>query len=126
MDLGSHPLNLALRFGLEIAVLVAAGVYGWRFPVPLRFVFVWFFPLLLIVVWGVFAVPKDPSRSGRAPVPVGGRVRLFLEFFIFTFGLWGLIQAGWQTAAWIFAVLVLLHYGLSLDRLRWLWRSADG
>jgi hypothetical protein len=28
--MGSHPLNLAVRFALELSALAALGVWGWR------------------------------------------------------------------------------------------------
>jgi hypothetical protein len=40
-------------------------------------------PLLAATAWGVFNVKGDPSRSGKAPVPVPGIVRLLLELAFF-------------------------------------------
>lgn len=125
MKFGSHPLNLALRFLLEMAALVGVGLYGWGLATPWRFVAVVGLPLFFAFLWGTFAVPQDPSRSGRAPVPVSGPVRLALEFAVFLGGLWGLLQSGWSTAAGVYTGFLLIHYALSADRLRWLLRS-DG
>ena len=36
-------------------------------------------PIIIAVVWGTFAVPDDPSRSGAAPIVVAGFVRLAIE-----------------------------------------------
>ena len=72
-----HPANLALRFFLEIAALSGFGAMIWHLFSG------WWRPFLLAVVlgglmavWGVFAVPDDPSRSGNAPVPIPGLLRL--------------------------------------------------
>ena len=40
-------------------------------------------PAIAAAAWVTFAVPGDPSRSGRAPVPVPGWVRLLLELAVF-------------------------------------------
>lgn len=121
--MGSHPLNLVLRFLLEIAALVAIGYWGfsqhtgiWRFIVGLGA------PLLAAVLWGTFAVPNDPSRSGRAPVPIPGVLRLVLEFCLFGFAAWALYDAASTVLALILAGLTIVHYALSFDRVIWLIR----
>lgn len=122
--MGSHPLNLALRFLLEIAALVAIGYWGfsqhagiWRFVVGLGG------PLVAAVLWGIFAVPDDPSRSGRAPVPVPGILRLLLELAVIGFGAWALFDADSPVLALILAGLTVFHYALSYDRVNWLLRQ---
>ncbi len=74
-------------------------------------------------LWGTFAVPNDPSRSGRAPVPVPGIVRLVLELVILFGGAAGFYVAGQSTAGVIIAVLIAISYAFSLDRLGWLVRQ---
>lgn len=119
--MGSNPLNLALRFLLEIAAFVAMAYWGWtQHDGVWRILFAVGTPLLAVVLWGVFAVPDDPSRSGKAPVPVPGIVRLVLELSIFGFATWALYDAGQTTLALIFGLLVLSHYLVSYDRITWL------
>jgi hypothetical protein len=122
--MGSHPLNLALRFLLEIGALVTIGYWGfsqhagfWRWLLGLGG------PLVVAVLWGTFAVPGDPSRSGRAPVPVHGALRLVLELAVFGFGVWALFDAGSTLLALVFAGLTIVHYALSYDRIAWLIRQ---
>ena len=122
--MGSHPLNLVLRFLLEIAALVAIGYWGfsqhagiWRFVIGLGG------PLIAAVLWGTFAVPDDPSRSGRAPVPVPGVVRLAFELAVFAFAAWALYDVGRPVLGLILAVVVIVHYLLSYDRITWLVRQ---
>ena len=119
--MGSHPLNLALRFLLEIAALVAIGHWGfgqhggiWRFIIGIGG------PVIAAAMWGTFAVPDDPSRSGRAPVPVPGLVRLVLELTLFSVAAWALHDAGSPTPALILAGITVVHYLLSYDRVTWL------
>jgi len=122
--MGSNPLNLAFRFLLEIAAFVAMAYWGWsQHDGVWRVVFAVGAPLLAAVVWGTFAVPDDPSRSGKAPVPVPGTIRLLLELAIFGFAVWALYDAGQTTIALIYGLLVLFHYLISYDRIAWLVRQ---
>ncbi len=119
--MGSHPLNLAVRFLLEVAALVTLGVWGWRQSAGgLRFLLAPGLPFLAAVVWGIFAVPDDPSRSGNAPVPVPGVIRLVLELFVFGSAAWALFHMGYAGFSIILAVVTAAHYAVSYDRVLWL------
>jgi len=116
-----HPLNLALRFLLELVALLAIGYWGWaNFGGGLRIVAAIGLPLIAAVLWATFAVPGDRSRSGKAPVPVPGVVRLGLELALFAVAVWALYAAGQTTLGLILAVVVIIHYLLSVDRISWL------
>ena len=123
--MASHPFNLALRFLLEIAALVAYGYWGWIQGAGggLRWVLAIGAPLLAAVAWGLFNVPGDPSRSGHAPVPVPGLVRLILEALIFGLAVWALFAVGQPRWAGMLIGLLLVHYAKSYDRLEWLLRQ---
>ena len=122
--MGSHPVNLALRFILEIAGLVALGWWGWNQGEGiLRFVLAFGIPILAAVLWGTFAVPDDPSRSGKAPGQVPGIVRLLLELAFFVSATWSLFAVGAATLGWIYGIAVLVHYVASYDRILWLVRQ---
>jgi hypothetical protein len=121
---GSHPLNLGLRFVLELCALGAMGRWGYHGATGvLRYLFALGVPLLAATAWGVFAVPADPSRSGQAPVAVPGIVRLLLELAFFGFATWALARTDHARLAWIFGLIVALHYALSYDRIAWLLRQ---
>ena len=119
--MGFHPANLALRFVLELAAL--AGISGLGFAVGggvMRWVLGIGMPVVAMAAWGTFNVPGDRSRSGRAPVPVPGWLRLLIEVSVF-----GLGAAGWFAfapawLAWTNFVLVVVHFAFSGDRLAWL------
>ena len=117
-----HPLNLLLRFLLELAALAAMTSYGWQLTDnrPLRILAALALPLIAATLWGVFAVPADPSRSGEAPVPVPGSVRLVLELGFFGFATWSLYASRSQTLGLVLATVVVLHYAASYERIRWL------
>ena len=122
--MGSNPINLAVRFLLEIVALLALGWWGWNQGEGiLRFVLALGIPLLAAALWGTFAVPGDPSRSGKAPVPVPGIVRLVLELAILAAATWSLFATGLTALAWIYGIIVLIHYAVSYDRISWLIRK---
>jgi hypothetical protein len=121
MRAGSDPANLALRFLLELVALFALGWWGWSLTDSwLRFVLVVVFVLAAATIWGTFAVPDDPSRSGEAPVVVRGWVRLGLEAVTFGAAVIGLASVGRGSFAIGFLVVVVVHYVLSIDRISWL------
>jgi len=114
-------LNLAIRFCLEIGVLIAVGMWGWQQTDGwMRWVIAIGLPLVLSVIWGVFNVPGDPSRSGAAPVAVPGVVRLLIEAAFFTFGAWALMSLGYRTFGGVFIIVVIVHYLVSFNRILWL------
>ncbi len=122
--MGSHPLNLAVRAALELVALGILGLWGWMIGSGIS---AWLmaaaFPLLAAVAWGTFAVRGDPSRSGRAPVPVPGWLRLLLELSLFALAvyvLYRLDRPGWGL---LLSVVVVVHYALSWDRVAWLLRG---
>ena len=93
--MGSHPINLVFRFILELCALTAIGIWGWKQSDGFfRFVLSIGIPIILAAIWGVFAVPDDPSRSGASPVVVSGIVRLAIELAIFAFAIWSLYNIG--------------------------------
>jgi hypothetical protein len=119
--MGSHPVNLAFRFLLELAALAIFGFWGWEIGEGFaRFIFAFGIPVFAAVIWGVFAVPGDPSRSGKAPVPVHGIIRLFIELAIFAVAIWMLFNLGLTLWARLFGAAVVTHYLLSMDRILWL------
>lgn len=119
--MGSNPVNLAFRFLLELIGLFALGRWGWlQGDGWLGYGLVVGIPILAALLWGTFAVPGDPSRSGRAPVPVPGSVRLLLELSFFALATSAFFAGGLPTFGWVFGSAVILHYALSHDRIRWL------
>jgi len=79
--------QLAIRFGLEVGALVAIGRFAaavvqgpWSTAAAIGC------PAAVALLWVTFAVRGDPSRSGRAPVPIPGVLRLALELLVFGLG----------------------------------------
>ena len=123
--LGAHPINLLFRFLLELIVLGIAAIWSWRTFEDWRgTVLAIVIPFVMALIWGSFAVPDDPSRSGKAPVPISGALRLLLELLFFSFAVWCLFELGFSGLAKVFALLVVLHYIISGDRIRWMIKKS--
>lgn len=119
--MGSHPVNSAVRFLLEMSVLVVMGLWGWENGNGwVRYVLAIGIPVVLAVIWATFAVPDDPSRSGAAPVVTPGFVRLILELLFFAVASWALYHLGHTRLCLIFSIVVVVHYLASRDRILWL------
>lgn len=119
--MGTHPINLFIRFLLELAALTAVGMWGWKQSDGwLRFVLAVGIPIILAAIWGTFAVPDDPSRSGAAPIVTPGLGRLFIELAFFAIATWALYNMGMHKWSLIFGLVVVLHYIVSYDRVLWL------
>ncbi len=119
--MGGHPMNLILRFLLEICALIAMGLWGWNQSDDwFRLVLALGIPILATVVWGTFAVLKDPSRSGSAPISIPGILRLIIEFVFFGFAIWAIFDLGYTRLSWIIGSVVIIHYLISYDRIMWL------
>lgn len=122
--MGSHPINLGLRFVLELAALFVLGYWGSQQGTGvLSVVLAIGLPLIAAVLWGTFAVPDDPSRSGNAPVPVKGWIRLILELAFFVTAALALIDLGQETWGIALIGIVAVHYLVSYDRIAWLLRQ---
>ena len=122
--MGSHPINLAIRFLLELSALLAMGTWGWRQSDGwLRLVLAVGIPLIAAVAWGTLAVPNDPSRSGTAPIVVSGILRLGIELAVFVFATWVLYDLGLTRLSLALGIVVAAHYLASYDRILWLIRQ---
>lgn len=122
--MSQNPINLGVRFILEIAALLAIGYWGWNLaPGGIGYLLAIGFPILAATAWGVFRVPGDSSASGDAPVPVPGLARLALEAALFTIAAWGLYSTGQPTLAAVLGAVVVVHYLISYDRVVWLLKS---
>ena len=119
--MGSNPINLIIRFLLEIIALVSVGMWGWKqndgWP---RFILAIGIPIILAGIWGTFAVPNDPSRSGAAPIVTPGVIRLAIELGFFALATWAFYDLGLTKVSLTFGIIVLLHYLVSYDRIIWL------
>ena len=122
--MAKNPLNLALRFLLEVAAIIAMGLWGFHNSGNMPgILFAILLNLGFALLWGVFAVPNDPSRSGKTVVPTPGIIRLILELSLFATATWMLRDLAYTKVWWIFGSIVLIHYLLSYDRVLWLLKQ---
>ena len=122
--MSKHPLNLAVRFALEVGAILTFGIWGLRFSeLWIRYLLVILLPLIFALLWGIFAVPNDPSRSGKTVVPTPGPIRLILELVLFGSATWMLLNLEYIKLGWIFGAMVFLHYVISYDRIGWLLKT---
>lgn len=112
--MSSNPLNLSLRFILEIAALLSVGFWGWSKGAGItRFLLALGVPLIIAILWATFRIPNDP---GPAPVAIPGIVRFFFEIIVFGFAVWSLIDINQPIWAAVLGILLLIHYTASYDR----------
>jgi hypothetical protein len=112
--MNKNPVNLAVRFLLEIAMLISLGIWGWHlFNGFGKYLAAILFPLTAAFLWGIFRIPNDPKP---APVKTPGIIRLLLELLLFSLAVYGLYITNHKTLCYIMAVTVLIHYGVSYDR----------
>jgi uncharacterized membrane protein HdeD (DUF308 family) len=116
-----HPLNLTLRFLLEISALIIAGYWAYYSESSsLKYLFMIGLPIIMASIWGIFAVPNDPSRSGKTVFKTPGILRLIIEILFFGFSAYLLYSMEYKFESIGFTIMVLIQYLLSLDRIKWL------
>lgn len=116
--MSSNPINLTLRFLLELSALFSIGVWGWQKGEGLTsYLFAIVLPVIAAAIWGTFRVPNDP---GHAPVAIPGILRLAYEVVFFGFATWALMDASYVTLGWAIAIILIIHYIISYDRVIWL------
>lgn len=113
--MSENPVNLAIRFLLELGGLGALGYWGWTQHASVAR-FAWTFGLVILAatVWAVFRVPGD---GGTPVVAVAGWIRLLIETAYFSGATWALLASGQRTWGFVFGGIVVLHYLASYDRI---------
>ena len=115
--MSQNPINLALRFILELCALYAIGYWGWQQPVGLtRWLLAIGLPLLTAFLWGAFRAAV-PHHGGKGLVIIPGAARLLLEAIFFIGAVWALFAAGQPNWAGVLAGLLIFHYAISYDRI---------
>ena len=98
------PVNLALRFLLELCALGALGYWGFKTgsTTSSKIGLGLGVPLVAAVVWGAFVSPN-------APVQLPGLLVLFLQVLVFGLAAAGLAATGHRTLAGIFVLVVVAN-----------------
>jgi hypothetical protein len=119
--MSNHPINLGVRFVLELAALGAFAYWGWtQHGGIFRLLWSLGLPLFAALLWGVFRVPED---HGKGLVAVPGAVRLLLEVSFFAGAVWCLFAAGSRGWALTLTIITSIHYIVSYDRVGRLLRG---
>lgn len=112
--MNTNPINLFVRFLLEIAMLIIFSYWGWhitggwmQYPATLTC------PAIAAILWGLFRIQNDPKP---APVEIPGIVRLLLEWALFGGAAFALFSLGHFTLSLVMTAIVTLHYIVSYDR----------
>jgi len=105
------PLNLALRFTLELCALAALAFWGAHVDAsrPATIALAILAPLIAAFAWGLFVSPK-------ARIQAPGMIRLSIELAVFLAAVVGLVAAGEIGWAIAFFATVVVHE---------LWRLAE-
>ena len=112
--MNTNPVNLAVRFLLEIVMLIVFACWGWHNTKDwLRYIAAAGLPVIAATLWGIFRIPNDPKP---APVVTPGIIRLLLEWALFGLASWALYDLGYTKSGIAIAVIVILHYLFSYDR----------
>jgi hypothetical protein len=111
--MSKNPLNLAVRFLLELAAVISFGAWGYSLTEgTTRFILALLFPVLFAVL-----------RSGKTVVPTPGIIRLILELALFGAATWMLLNLDYSLLALIFGLIVAIHYIFSYNRIAWLLKQ---
>jgi len=112
-------IHLAIRFLLEIAMLVGVGMAGWHIW---RYAGAILFVAGAMALWGIFGTPGDGSR-GAPVVPTPGQLRLLLEIALFGIAAYGFWVEWSRAASETFLTISALHYAITWERQWWLIRG---
>jgi hypothetical protein len=116
-----HPINLGIRFLLEIILLIIIASWGWhQFSGVTRNVLAIGLPVLTAAIWGIFKVDGDP---GKAIVAIPGWLRLLYEILLFILAAYFLFQLQLPMWAYAFIIVSAIHYLISYDRVVWLLKK---
>jgi len=119
--MGSNQYILGLRFLLIIAALAAIAIWGFNLAEGLLgYTLAILTPIIAAIIWGIFTVPDDPSRLGKALVATPGLTRLYLEISFFAAAYGALETTSLAHLNGAFALVIIFHYIISYDRLAWL------
>lgn len=113
--MSNHPINLLVRFILEIILLVIFVLWGWRmFDGSMQYILAIGLPLIAATAWGVFRAKGD---QGKGLVDIPGWLRLLYELTLFVSAGYMLFDMQLTTKAYIFSIVSTLHYLVSFDRI---------
>jgi hypothetical protein len=122
--MSKRRINSAVRLLLELTAIATFGYWGFRQSEGATAILLAILlPLGYAVLWGVFAVRDDPSRSGKTVVQTPGFIRLVLELALFGAAAWMQLDLDHSLLALILGVSITIHYLVSYKRIAWLLKQ---
>lgn len=116
-----HPINMTVRFILELSSICIYAIWGFhQTETWIHYLLAALLPIAAAVIWGVFAVPNDPSRSGKTVIHTPGYVRLLIEISVFVTALWCLWDLHYMKLFYSMLILLTVHHIASIERINWL------
>ena len=116
--MSNHPLNLGVRFLLELAMIAIFAYWAWNtFDGISKYVLSIVVPLLGSLLWAIFKVEGDGAKP---LVAVNGVIRLSIECLLFSAAFLMLRSLQLQQLSMLFATVTVVHYAVSYDRIKWL------
>lgn len=107
-------LNLVFAFTLELAMLAAFAVFGYRLVdhALLRWLVALALPSTMAVVWWLLLAPKAPHRLSMTP-------GILLSLALFLLAALALHRIGLPALAWAMAAAAVLHALLAWVMRQW-------
>ena len=99
--------NAVASFLLELTALGIFGLYGYRLDLPgwARVLAAIALPLIMVVLWAIFAAPQSGTR-------LSGLALLAFKFVVFGAAVLALYALGYRAPALVLAAIVLVNLGL--------------
>ena len=112
------------RFALEVIAIIFVGIWGSTFIAGWPSFYVGLgCSFLFMLIWGLFNVPGDPSRSGKAPIAVPGKLRLIIELLLFLWAALALTKTVGLSYGMLFLIAVIAHNIHIKERTFWIWKN---
>jgi len=121
--MSKHPLNLALRFLLELVSLCIIATWAWIFHQGIyQWVAVIVYPATAAAAWAIF---KVEGEDGKVLVAVSGITRLLIEILLFSTAARMLYQLHSGRLYSFYLLFLMVHYAVSYDRVFRLLRKTQ-
>ena len=116
---------LIVRFAMEIVAFGGLAWWGWSIADGgvAGIVLAALFFVVAALLWGLFAVPNDPSRRPDPFIAVPGWIRLVIELGIFGFAAYGIWVSGARWLSETLLTFVGVTYIVTYDRAFWLLKQ---
>ena len=114
----SDDLNFFLRFAIEVSG--AGALFGFGFALANLWSAI-LFVVLAGAIWILLQTNNDPiAPRTRWTLSIPGKLRFLLELLLYAAAGYGMYYAFSYLGVVVFAALVVVHVGMTTDRILWL------